>query len=165
MKKVATLSLAILAITFAFAQNSKEEARRVILGQPKNTPPPTRPQDSRDVVLGPAKSYPRYPNSYPNRRYSHDSRAAQIDQVNRKYNYKIASIRNNRALTPHEKARIILDLNNQRNAHIRQINHPYSRYDRRYDDDYKERKYNKHNTGKHLGWQKGKGNPHRRWND
>ena len=161
MKKMIILSVALFMVATVFAQNTREEARRVILGQPKKSSKTTYPQESRDVVLGGGSSgrYPRYPGNYPA-----NSREAQIDRINREYNYKIQTIRNNRALSSREKERIIRDLNNQRNAEIRQINNRYSGNARRYEDDdeyQKGKNYSKHDNGKHLGWYKGKGNPHK----
>ena len=173
MKKIVTLSMAVLLAASVFAQSTKEEARRVILGQPKKSSSGTYPQDSRDVVLGGngSRSYPDYPNSYPRNNYPANSRGAQIDRINREYDYKIQTIRNNRALSPRERDRIIRDLNNERYARIRQINSQYGRSDNRYDrrhddDDYRKGKKNgKHDNGKHLGWYKGKGNPHKHHDD
>ncbi len=88
MKKLSTLLIAIGAFVTMHAQSSKDEARRVVLGEPKTT----TSQQGRTVVLG---------------------------------------------KTPHEQQRKI----------------------------YKKKRtvyYGKNsNRGKHLGWYKGVGNPHR----
>jgi hypothetical protein len=175
MKKIVTLFFCVGAVTAAFAQTSEQEkARRVILsggGATSKTDKDTR--NSRDIILGGDRSiynddgnnYP-YPGTYP----TNGSRQAQVDQVNRDYDAKIRSIRNNGQLSSAEKERIIRDLNNDRARVIRQINGRYDsdrryedrRDDRRYDndDDYKNKKY-KSNNGNHYGWEKGKGNPHK----
>ncbi len=172
MKKIITLCFAIGAVTAVFAQTSEQEkARRVILsgGNDRGTDRDTR--NSRDVIIGgdrrvydeQSTNYP-YPGNYP----SSGSRESQIDQVNRDYDAKIRSIRNNNQLSGAEKERIIRDLNNDRTRVIRDINRRYEsgryedRKDRRYDndDDYKEKKH-KSNNGNHYGWEKGKGNPHK----
>ena len=173
MKKIITLLLTIGAFTSVFAQTQadKDEARRVILGQPKNkTSYPT--QDGRNVILGSdgrrvyGDNGSRYPDSYPN-----GSAQQQIDQINREYNNKIYSIRNNPTLSSAEKERMIRQLENDRNRRIQQINNRYNNNNnnrRRYDDDdddyKKEKKHGKGNNGNHYGWEKGKGNPHRSHN-
>ena len=174
MKKIITLFLCVSAVSAAFAQTSdKDEARRVILsgGGAKKTDNDTR--NSRDVIIGGDRriyderdrntNYP-YPGNYP----TSGSRQSQIDQVNRDYDAKIRSIRNNRELSNAEKERIIRDLNNDRTRMIRQIDGRYEtgrrtedRRDRRYDDDRDDRKKYKGNNGNHYGWEKGKGNPHK----
>ncbi len=150
MKKILTLLLAVGCLITVNAQTSKEEARRVILGQPKNSPQTSPSQNPRDVILGGGN--PSTPSTYPS-----GSREAQIEQVNREYDIKIQSIRNNPNLTQAEKDRAIRQLENDRARRIRQINGEYSNTN---DDNYKTSK-NKGNNGKHLGWEKGKGNPHK----
>lgn len=49
MKKIITVLIAVAAFASVHAQTSREEARRVILGQPKQT---TTQQQSRNVILG-----------------------------------------------------------------------------------------------------------------
>lgn len=175
MKKIITLFFCVGTASMAFAQTSdKDEARRVILsgGGAKKTDNDTR--NSRDIILGGDRrvyderdrntNYP-YPGNYP----TSGSGQSQIDQVNRDYDAKIRSIRNNNQLSNAEKERIIRDLNNDRARVIRQINGRYEnsrryedRRDRRYDDD--DRKKYKSNNGNHYGWEKGKGNPHKSGN-
>lgn len=150
MKKLITLLLAAGAFVTLHAQTSRDEARRVILGQPKNTNG-TYGGNSRDVILGPGGNSQSYP---------YGSREAQIDQVNREYDQKIYSIRNNPNLSQAEKDRIIRQLERERQQRINQINNSYSGNNNN-DDYYKKNKKYKGNNGKHLGWEKGKGNPHR----
>ena len=88
MKKIITLFVAIAAFASAKAQTTKDEARRVILGQPKQT---TTSQQGRTVILG------RTPQQ-----------TGGVYRTNRNVYYK-----------------------------------------------------KKSNPGKHLGWYKGTGNPHR----
>jgi len=156
MKKILTLFIALGAFVAVQAQTSKEEARKVILGQGKSGSGSGTPSTSgRDVILGGenTKNYPTNPNSYPNS----GSREAQIDQVNREYDSKIWSIRNNNQLSQAEKDRIIRQLENDRARRIREINNSYGG-NGDYDKDYKK---SKSNNGKHKGWEKGVGNPHK----
>ena len=166
MKKIITLVVLLSLFNIVFAQSSPqiEEAKRVILGPKKSSNP--NQGDPRDVVLGNDRRVyddngNRYPNTYPG-----SSKQAQIDQINREYDSKINSIRNNAYLSSAEKERMIRQLEADRARRIRQINDQYygddERNDRRYDDDdrFEKKKYKK-NNGKHLGWEKGKGNPHR----
>jgi hypothetical protein len=150
MKKILTLLLAVGACVTVQAQTSREEARRVILGGGGGSGN-SGSNGSRDVILGGGNngdSYPTYPGNYP----SSSSRQAQIDQVNREYDNKIQSIRNNSYLSYEEKQRAIRQLEKDRQARIRQINNSYNGGRRRYEDGdrYEARKDN----GKHKGWYK-----------
>jgi hypothetical protein len=49
MKKITMLLLALGALAMAQAQTTKEEARKIVLGQPKNG---TSSQQGRTVILG-----------------------------------------------------------------------------------------------------------------
>lgn len=166
MKKITTLVLAVAFVVAAHAQTSRDEARRVILGQPKTSTPKTYPsQNPRDVILGGGSNNGNtYPNNYPST-YPSGSREAQIDQVNRDYNSKIQSIRNNPYLSQAEKDRAIRQLENDRARRIREINGQYGSYsknkNKRHDNDDDDRYEGRHDNGKHLGWEKGKGNPHK----
>jgi hypothetical protein len=158
MKKLITLMIAVGAFVAVNAQTTRDEARRVILGQEKRNG--SGSNEGRDVVLGGGNDRNDYPRTYPT------SRQADVDQVNREYDRKIWSIRNNNSLSADEKARIIRQLEQDRARKIRQINQSsggdYGRKGKRYDDDdYNEKRYGKSNNGKHLGWEKGKGNPHK----
>jgi hypothetical protein len=160
MKKLLTLLIAAAAFASAHAQTDRDEARRVVLGQPKGTS--TNSKTSRDVILG-GDNRTNYPNSNPNN-YPSGSRQAQVDRVNREYDAKIWSIRNNNTLSQAEKDRMIRQLEQDRARRIRQINQSdgYTKKGKKYDDDDNYgKKYGKSNNGKHLGWEKGKGNPHR----
>jgi Domain of Unknown Function (DUF1542) len=151
MKKIITLFIAAAAVLSVNAQTSKDEARKVILGQEKGSSSTSR--NDRDVILG-GGNETNYPDSYPDN-YPDGSRDAQVNQVNREYDAKIRSIQNNRTLTQAEKDRMIRQLEQDRNRRIRQISQ---------NGDYaygKKGKDNKTNNGKHLGWEKGKGNPHK----
>src|SRR5688572_16211752 len=155
MKKIITLLLAAGAFVTVNAQTSKEESRKVILGQPKNGGTQTTGQtptskQGRDVILGGGNNenneYPTYPER--------TSRQSQIDQVNREYDAKVYSIRNNNTLTQAEKDRIIRDLEKERSKKIKRLDG---------NDDGNSAKKNKKyksNNGKHKGWTKGKGNKH-----
>ena len=164
MKQLVTLALSFFVIATGFAQTSaeREEARRIILGQKKGSTPESK--ESRDVILGGdnRRVYDeRYPESYPN---SGSSRSAEVEGINREYDAKIQSIRYNNSLSAAEKERIIRNLQKERQRKIRQVNERYN--GDRDDDDrdgkkYKKDKKQKSNNGKHLGWEKGKGNPHK----
>jgi hypothetical protein len=164
MKKLITLLLATGAFFAVHAQTSKDEARRIILGQEKGNNNNSTSRNGRDVVLG-GGNETTYPNSYPNN-YPSGSRQAEIDRVNREYDSKIWSIRNNNTLSSEEKARMIRQLEQDRDRRIRQINqnrdYGYGKKGKKYDDDDDHGKgCGKSNNGKHLGWEKGKGNPHK----
>jgi len=157
MKKLITLLIVAGAFISVHAQTSKDDARKVILGQEKGSSSESR--NGRDVILG-GGNETNYPDSYPNN-YPNGSRQAQVDQVNREYDAKIRSIQNNRTLTQAEKDRMIRQLEQDRSRRIHQIN-KNDNDDR--DGDYgdtKKSKNGKSNNGKHLGWEKGKGNPHK----
>ena len=160
MKRLLTLLIAVGTLSTVQAQTSRDEARRVILGQPKNAPSTSNP---RDVILGGGNNNGNYPNTYPGN-YPSGSRQAQVDQVNREYDSKIQSIRNNPYLTQAEKDRAIRQLENDRNRRLREINGQNGNYARKkgkkYDND-DDRYEGRHDNGKHLGWEKGKGNPHK----
>jgi len=159
MKKLFTLLMATGAFVAVHAQTSRDEARRVILGQEKGNNSTSR--NGRNVVLG-GGNETTYPNSYPNN-YPSGSRQTEIDHINRDYDAKIWSIRNNNTLSSEEKARMIRQLEQDRARRIRQINQSdgYGKKGKKYDDDDYEKGYGKSNNGKHLGWEKGKGNPHK----
>ena len=164
MKKILTLLLATGTFVSVNAQ-SKEDARRVILGggngstNDRNYPS----NGGRDVILGGDGnnngSYPtNNPNSYPSGNAQY-----QIDQVNREYDVKIQSIRNNGYLSYDEKQRAIRQLEKDRQSRLQQIN---SQYNNSYG------KNNRQNNGKHKGWDKKsknknwkKGNNNRDWDD
>lgn len=175
MKQLVTLALSFFVIATGFAQTSaeREEARRIILGQKKGSTPESK--ESRDVILGGdnRRVYDeRYPESYPN---SGSSRSAEVERINREYDAKIQSIRYNNSLSAAEKERIIRQLESDRRKRINAIDKYYNengKRDRKYDDDddddddddgrkYKNKKH-KSNNGKHLGWEKGKGNQKKR---
>jgi hypothetical protein len=159
MKKLFILVITFGIFTTLFAQSTSEmeEAKRVILGQKKNSRTndgQTRRDDDRRVN----EENGRYPGS----------REAEIERVNREYETKIQSIRNNPTLSAEEKERMIRQLNKERAEKIRRINKSYKdRDDDNDDDDYdkKDKKYGKNNNGKKLGWEKGVGNPHRTGSD
>ena len=155
-KKIITLSLSFVVFTAAFAQSPKiEEAKDVITGRKKTTQPQESDRSVKDVILGRRtedQSTTRYPDG------TYGSRESQIEQVNREYDQKINSIRNNPYLSAEEKDRMIRQLEAERRRKIKSINNRYE--DRDDDDDYKSKKVKK-NNGNHYGWEKGVGNPHR----
>jgi hypothetical protein len=153
MKKIITLVLAVASFAAANAQTTKEEARRVILGESKGSTKTTPTQSPRDIILGGGN----------NGGVNSGSREAQIEQVNREYDAKIQSVRNNPYLSQAEKDRAIRQLESDRARKIREINGQYSsnkKYSKKNRKDY-DRDEARHDNGKHLGWEKGKGNPHK----
>lgn len=152
MKKILTLLIAVGAVATLHAQ-SREETRRVILGGSKDNG--TYGNGNRDVVLGQGNNG-QYPN-YPNGTYSND-RQYQIEQVNREYDSKIYSIRNNNYLSNQEKERMIRQLEIDRQRRIDQINRQSSNGG--YNNGNYNDRYDRKDNGKHKGWYKGKGNPH-----
>lgn len=162
MKKILTLLIAAGAFFTLHAQ-SREETRDIILGGSKDNG--TSGNRDRDVILGGDNSnrYPIYPNngSYGN------NRQYQIEQVNREYDAKIYSIRNNRHLSRAEQDRMIRQLEKDRQRRIADITRSYNNRNDRYDDD----RYNRHDNGKHKGWykkeknKKWKNGQYRNWDD
>jgi hypothetical protein len=163
MKKIVTLLIAVGSFVAVHAQKSKDEARGIILGGGSNSGG-TSSRQGRDVILGGGNdntgNYPTYPNSYPG---TNGSRQSQVDQVNREYDSKIYSIRNNGTLTQSEKERMIRQLEKDRAQRIKEINNysnrnysnrNYSKGGKNCDD----RNESKSNNGKHKGWSQGKGN-------
>ena len=149
MKKILTLLIATGTFVTLHAQ-SREEARRVILGERKDNGTYSGRND-RDVVLGRGNT-----EDYPNGTYS-SNRQYETDRVNREYNDKINSIRNNRYLNNSEKERAIRELERDRQRRLGEINRDYDgrndRYNRndRYDRD---DRYSRGDNGKHKGWYK-----------
>lgn len=157
MKKFITLLMTAMAVSGAFAQSADtREARRILSG-------------------GSSRSYPTNDGRvYDNRGNYPTNRSGSVDGINREYDEKIRSIRNNRNLSNAEKDRIIRDLESQRQRRLQEVrgdnnrryddrrnnNRRYDRNDKQYAKKHKN-KGPKGNNGKHLGWQKGKGNPHR----
>jgi hypothetical protein len=158
MKKIITLLFAVAAIGSVQAQTSREEARKVVLSGSKGTTTTTgtepRKDSPRDIILGTGTSTS-----------SDASRQARIDEVNRDYDAKIYSIRNNPTLTAAEKEEAIARLERDRARKIRAIRNEGS--EDATDDNKDVKKSNKKakkaksNNGNHYGWEKGKGNPHK----
>lgn len=154
MKQILTLLVCITVFTSVQAQTPQEEARRVILGQ-KKTGDGNGSPNGRDIILGGDRRVEdergsRYPNT--------TTREQSVDQVNREYDVKIQSIRNNPYLSSAEKERAIRQLNIDRARRIREVNSRNG--DRRYEkrNDRNDDSYEHSDNGKHKGWEKGKGN-------
>lgn len=165
MKKIITLFLCVGAVASTFAQTSAEESRRIILGKQGETERERQERTSKDVILG---REDRRVNNETGTRYPNGSRAQKVREINREYDAKVQSIRNNRTLSAAEKERTIRQLNADRARKIRDIkarSNDNRRYDDRKDRDDDDRNYkskkNKSNNGNHYGWEKGKGNPHK----
>lgn len=150
MKKILTLLIAS-GTFFTMHAQSREEARRVILGEKRDNGTYGGRND-RDVVLGRGgNNNGQYPSG------NSTDRQYQIDQINREYDNKIYSIRNNPHLSNAEKERAIRQLENDRQRRINAISRRNNNDDRRYDDDdrrYDNDRYEKQNNGKHKGWNK-----------
>ena len=150
MKKIITLLLMFGAFATSFAQSRTiDKAKEVIKKEPRNTT--SYPNDRK--VYGDNDS--RYPSSSA-------SRQTEIDQANRDYDAKIAAVRNNPFLSASQKEQRIRDLEYERAQRIREINNRYYGNNNTTHSKKNGKGYGKdNNPGKHLGWEKGKGNPHR----
>ena len=152
MKQLFSL-LALFALTVtSYAQSNEEKIERsrdIILGKDQRT---TETDRSRDVILGRRSDD----------RGVYESRSST--EINREYDRKIREVRNNPDLTRAEKERIIKRMEQERRDRLRKINSRDRDYDRDRDRDrdrddrYGKNKKVKGNNGKHLGWEKGKGN-------
>jgi hypothetical protein len=144
MKKIIILLITFGAFATSFGQSrSIDKAKEVITKEPRTTYP-------NDRRVGDETST-RYPASS-------TSREAEINDINRYYDSKIKAVRANPILSAAEKERRIRDLEYERAQKIREINNRYYGANRATKAG---KKYGKTNNGKHLGWEKGKGNPHR----
>ena len=142
MKKFFALLITFGAFTAAFSQSRKiEEARRVINGETKEERTVSRDESSR---------YPESPAS----------REEETDKIYRQYDRKIEAVRNNPLLSSEEKEKRIRDLQYERDRKIRENNDRYTSNKKHHS---KNKKFKK-NNGKHLGWEKGVGNPHKSGN-
>lgn len=149
MKKIIILLVMFGAFATSYAQSRTiDKAKEVITKEPRNTT--SNPNDRK--VYGESDS--RYPTNS-------TSKQAEIDEVNRTYDAKIKTVKVNPLLSTAEKERRIRDLEYERAQRIREINNRY--YGNNNTSSKKNGKgYGKYNNpGKHLGWEKGKGNPHR----
>ena len=155
MKQILTLFICVAVFASVQAQTPQEEARRVILGQKKTNDGNGSP-NGRDIILGGDRRVGDERGS----RYPNGTREQKVDQVNREYDTKVQSIRNNPYLSSAEKQRAIRQLNNDRAKRIKEINgrnDDRRRYENRRDRDDDDR-YEQRNNGKHKDWKKGKGN-------
>jgi transcription termination factor Rho len=142
MKKILTLLIAFGSVASLNAQSRKiEETKRVINGQTDDR----RVEDQRGT---------RYPDGR-----SGTSRQEEIDQINREYDRKIDAVNANPILSRAEKDRRIREIEAQRDRRLRSIDG--GRYENDRTSNNKKNKNYKGNNGKHLGWEKGRGNPHR----
>ncbi len=147
MKKLFTF---LLVSSLAVASFAQERGKDVILGPRKNSPNYPTSQDGKDIVLGRRDNGGVYNGSNSDREY-------RIRDINQEYDRKIWTIRNNPDLTSQEKDRIIRRLNKEREERIRQVNGDYGYGNKNDVYNGKNKKHHKDN-GKHLGWEKGKGN-------
>ncbi len=172
MKTILTLLFSFIALSTVFAQTDaeREEAKRVILGEKRGSTSKPKTGNDREVISGGedrtvyGERDRRYPDRYPTN--TSTSRERKVYEINREYDAKINSIRANRTLSASEKERIIRQLESDRRRKLDRLNDRYKgNRERSYEDhdDKKSKKY-KSNNGNHYGWQKGKGNPHKRSN-
>ena len=146
MKKILTLLIAVGAVATLHAQ-SREETRRVILGGGSKDNGNYGGNNDRDVVLGRGGSNNgQYPGTYSG------DRQYQIDQINREYDNKIYSIRNNPNLNNQEKERVIRQLERDRQRRISEVSRNYDDRNGNYNDN--DRNGNRGDNGKHKGWYK-----------
>jgi len=111
MKKLFALAIALGAMTSIFAQRGYD-----------------RREDSRDVILG-QQNRSVYNNNRNNDGYfSSRERDEQIERINRHYNRKIQSVKNDRYLRNGEKRREIRFLENERDVKIREVVERYNYY-------------------------------------
>lgn len=144
MKKIITLVIAFGAFASSFAQSRTiDKAKEVITKEPRTTYPNERRVGDETST--------RYPTSSTNRE-------AEISDINKYYDSKIRAVRANPIFSAAEKERRIRELEYERAQKIREIN---NRYYGTNNTSKAGKKYGKTNNGKHLGWEKGKGNPHR----
>lgn len=135
MKKLATLLFALGIFSASFAQSrdgrySQPDPKSVILGQSNDGRygSDDRRYDDR-----------RYDNS--NTGYNNDrnrnlesERAAQVQRLNREFDYRIQAVRNNRRLKNKEQSRQIRSLEAQRADEIRQLNNRFAQTRNGYDN-------------------------------
>jgi hypothetical protein len=146
MKKIVALLITFGSFATAFSQSQKiEEAKRVINGETR---------EEKTVYGEPT----RYPSS---------TSAEEAENIHREYDRKIDAVQRNPILSSSEKERRIRDLQNERDRKIGEINKRYEDGRKRKWENKngyaKNKKYKKDN-GKHLGWEKGVGNPHKSGN-
>ena len=111
MKKVFALVLALGAMTAVFAQRGYDHGN-----------------ESRDVILGQQNRSVYNNNRGNDGYYSSKERDEQIERINRSYNWKIQSVRNDRYLRKSEKKREVRLLENERDARIREVIERYNYY-------------------------------------
>ena len=161
MKKISTLIIALSSLTAIYAQTAKEEARKVILERSKST------QNTGNVILSGNQA----------------TKQQEIDQVNRDYDAKIRSVKRS-PMSQAQKDKLVRQLEEERATKIHEINNRYYEGDKTSGNtgsngnggvvtggetgttagtgaNGSKKSKTKTNNGKHLGWEKGKGNPHK----
>ena len=141
-RRLITFSFILLTLG-ASAQTSREEARRVILGGGERTGSRTETPSSSDRSI----FRPRTANSS----------NAQVNEINREYDRKIQSIRNNNTLSSAEKERTIRQLERDRDQKIRQVTNNGDRV--------RKDKNKNHKNGKYRNQKNKKGKKDRRDRD
>lgn len=150
MKKIITLLITFGAFAVSFAQSRTiDKAKEVITKEPRTTTG-TYPNDKKNDD----DHASRYPTS--------SSRDAEINDINRHYESKMDAVRKNPLLSSDQKEKRIRELEYERAQKVREINRRYYGNDGKNKGNGKNKAYRKKdNSGKHLGWEKGRGNPHR----
>lgn len=139
MKKYSVLLITLLAAAGSQAQSRKiDENREIINGYPTNN----------------GKVYGDKGNQYPNNS-GYPTSSSEVDKINREYDRRINAVRMNPTLSANEKQRRISKLEYERQQRLKEV---YSYKNGKYSTN---KKYKK-NNGKHLGWEKGKGNQYKK---
>lgn len=154
MKQIFTLLFAAGVLNAANAQ-SRPGTPPVVFGGGNGKNYPTYPSGDRDVILGGGNggnNYPTYPGNYP----SGNNGQYEVDRINREYDAKIQSIRNNPYLSNGEKQRAVQQLERDRQRRLQQAygSNNNRGYDRNNDCD------DDRNTRNNRGWAKNKA---RKW--
>jgi hypothetical protein len=141
MKRIFTLVFAFGLFTAASAQYNPGENRDSRQRDPQaNQRNDQRNYDNgygneRDVVIT-NNSYDNKNDRYDNRISPDRKMAMQIARINREYDYRIQSVRNNFYMSRWEKQRQIIFLQEQRQHEIRMVYHRFHKNGKKYDDRY-----------------------------
>ena len=119
MKKMFTLLLSVGFFATSFAQNNRQQNDN------------NYGRNDRDIIASSASNSNVYGRDdhgmYDNRNNSFArERDAQIDRINRDFNYKIMAIQNNRYMRNHQKKLQIRDLTYERDRQLQMVNGRYN---------------------------------------
>jgi Skp family chaperone for outer membrane proteins len=121
MKKMLLLTFSVAILSSAFAQNSRNQSRDIVLGQANSGVYSNRNND----------------RNYGNNDYSYTTRErdAEIARINREFDARINAVRRDRRIRNGEKNHQVSMLENQRRAEIMQLNQRFTpQRSNRYDD-------------------------------